>query len=370
MKNKHNFPHCFNVKSLTNTYSAPYRSAIHLYPIPFHLFAIPIHCQVTIANNNLDRGKRSTRRQKVRVVTEEKPKDIEVYEYRETSHKGSDNNPKHKKRGQTKTSVYNFRFESDDLNRTVPRQRENIFIRKPKVERVEGEAYELEDLANDDYFFEQLSKGQHASESGSESVEAINPKNAHENREVILLQIPADQKPAEKHRIRKRPKVYIKLAPIKEEDIYDDYGVMDIENASEEMQNSFEKEENIRAANLEVLKRSCGRTNCSSRKLKPKPKPSPQPKPQQRPILKLKPKQESVHVTEVLNVPPTHRQRSKSKRFERIVQTSKLDNPDELHDEIDKIFETKDKNYGKRGHDNSHWELRIVPKRYDDYTDV
>lgn len=295
------------------------------------------------------------------MVTEEKPKDIEVYEYRETSHKGSDN-PKHRKRGQKKTSVYNFRFESDDdMNRTSPMHRENIFIRKPKVEHVEGEAYELEDLANDDYFFEQLSKGQHYSESDSESIEAVSPKKSHENRKVILLQIPHDQK-TEKHRLRNRPKVYIKLAPIKDEDTYDDYGVMDIENASEEMQNSFEKEENIRAGNLKVVKGSCGRTNCNPRKLKPKPKPSPKPK--------LKPKQESVHVTEVLNVPPVHRQRSKSKSFERIVQTSKLNTPDELHHEIDKIFETKDKNYEKRGHDNSHWELKIVPMRYDDYTDV
>lgn len=305
------------------------------------------------------------------MVTEEKPKDIEVYEYRETSHKGSDN-PKHRKRGQTKTSVYNFRFESDDMNRTSPRQRENIFIRKPKVKYVPGEAYELEDLANDDYFFEQLSKGQDSSESVSESMEEISPKDSHENREVILLQIPADQK-TEKHRIRKRPKVYIKLAPIKQEDTYDDYGVMDLENASEEMQNSFEKEENIRAKNLKVVKRPCGRTNCNiNRNIKPKlkPKPTPKPKAKPKPILKLKPKQQSVHVTEVVNVPPVHRQRSKSKSFERIVQTSKLDNPDELHDEIDKIFETKDKHYEKRGHDNSHWELKIVPKRYDDYTEV
>lgn len=299
------------------------------------------------------------------MITEEKPKDIEVYEYRETSHKGSDN-PKHRKRGQTKTSVYNFRFESDDMNRTSPRQRENIYIRKPKVKHVKGEAYELEDLANDDYFFEQLSKGQRSLDSDSESVE-----DSHENHEVILLQVPADQK-TEKHRIRKRPKVYIKLAPIIQEDTYDDYGIMDLENASEEMQNSFEKEENIRAENLKVVNRPCGRSlNCNiMRKLKPKPNASPKPKAKAKPILKLKPKQESVHVTEVVNVPPVHRQRSKSKRFEKIVQTSKLDTPDELHDEIDKIFGTKDKNYEKRGHDNSHWELKIVPKRYDDYTEV
>lgn len=314
----------------------------------------------------MERGKRSTRRQKVRVVTEEKPKDIEVYEYRETSHKGSEN-PKHRKRGQTKTSVYNFRFESDDMNRTSPKQRENIYIRKPKIAHVDGEAYELEDLANDDFFFEQLSKGQHSFESDSESAEEVSPKKSNEDREVILLQIPADQK-TEKHRIRKRPKVYIKLAPTKEEDTYDDYGVMDLENASEEMQNSFEKEENIRSENLKVMKRPCGRTNCNPRKLKPKQKPKPIPKQKSKPtLLKLKPKEESVHVTEVVNVAPVHRQKSKHKSFERIVQRSKLNTPDELHDEIDKIFETKDKNYERRGHENSHWELKIVPKRYDDY---
>lgn len=56
---------------------------------------------------------------------------------------------------------------------------------------------------------------------------------------------------------------------------------------------------------------------------------------------------------------PIHKQTS-----ERVTITKKLKTPDELHDAIDKIFQSKHENYNKKGHDKSHWELRIMPSRY------
>lgn len=51
-------------------------------------------------------------------------------------------------------------------------------------------------------------------------------------------------------------------------------------------------------------------------------------------------------------------------KFDQIKVTKKLNSAGELHAEIDKIFLKKNANYDKRGHQNSHWELRIVPIDY------
>lgn len=293
----------------------------------------------------MDRRKRSNRKVKNPPPTDQMAKDYHVYEYHESSRTKS-KKPKHKTRAGTRTTTHAWKYLSGDSNRTVPRQRENIFIRRPQVTHPEVMS-EIDDLANDDYFYEHLKNGQPPTESSAE-VEQIHPKQIPANREVVPVH---GQVNRGKQRYANRSKIRIKVAPVKDEDTYDDYGFMELDDANEEMQSSREDEEHVKTAQV-ILKKPCGRRNCNSKKRK----------------------QSVSHVTEILKIQPTqepieNRPKQKSKKSERLVVTKRLSTPEELHAEIDKIFESKKKNYDKHGHDKSHWELRIVPKRYEDYED-
>lgn len=80
------------------------------------------------------------------------------------------------------------------------------------------------------------------------------------------------------------------------------------------------------------------------------------------------------HFTEIVNIHPKKKSirpkkihTIKHKKTNRIVETRKFHEPEQLYAEIDKIFDQKQRNYAKRGHDKTHWELRILPRHYEDY---
>lgn len=142
------------------------------------------------------------------------------------------------------------------------------------------------------------------------------------------------------HRSRGRQKNKLRgqTVLVKDEDTYDDYGYMDLDDADEEMQMSYENDERDQHENVKSLRR--------------------------------KPKnqfQSHSHSYDILKTHSKGQPTRNGKHYERLMVTKKLNTPEELHEEIDKIFLTKDKNYEKSGHGNSHWELRIVPKRYEDF---
>lgn len=279
-----------------------------------------------------------TRRKRARNFEdgEKKSKGVKVYEYFESKRSKSKSPRNH---GETIT-VVKTRTVGD--TEKEPKHRSRLTHRRPRPHV--HEAAEVEDLANDQYFYEQLEKSKPTTESSTE-VEHVHDNRPNVNHEIIFH---GSGKKREKHR-QKLANVRDHGYPLKDVDVYGDYGEMVMPHRDVEMYETFEK--NTHEAHVHEPPRQI----LYDDRLRPKKR--------QRIYHNVKTTQpHGSHKNQNLLI--VHRP-AKNKKFERIMVTKKINTPDQLHDEINKIFETKNKYYDKRGHDKAHWELRIVPQRYE-----
>lgn len=217
-------------------------------------------------------------------------------------------------------------------------------------ETSDHEAAELDDLSNDQYFYDQLEKNKPTTES-SEEIEHVHvhdrPRH-NPNHDVVFYHGSRKGNKKEKHR---QKLANIQDQPVnKDEDTFDDYGEMVMPDKDVEMHDTFEKNTKESYVHGPVHKKR-RRPICSDHN----------------------PTSEMGNILHTTNSHslPYHNHKTvyepvRKRKFERIMVTKKLSSPDELHAEIDKIFQMKNKHYNKRGHDKSHWELRIVPQHYDE----
>lgn len=263
-----------------------------------------------------------------------------VYEYYESS---SSKTIKPKIRNGMSETLYRAKVKTKNIAQTVPRLRGRLNTR-PIIKRPEKENDEIEDLKNDQYFYHQLEKNKFTTES-SEEVEKVHPIRPNVNREVVFYHGNNGEKSSkQKHNANFKDDEY---------DDYEDYGDVDSENDDVEMYGNYRDEPSpLRGGQLGSLNRPNYRKDCNDSNQRHKCRFG---------VLNIRP-------------PPPGPARpiaisTKHKQSERITVMKRLQTPDELHAEIDKIIAKKTKNYDKRGHDKSHWELRIVPNRYEDYID-
>lgn len=294
-----------------------------------------------------------------------------------------------------------------------PKHREQltrIHIRPKPTD--EFDATEIEDLTNDQYFYDQLEKNKPSTESSAE-IEHFHEPQANPMYDVDLFHNSNGNK-REKNR-QKPIKVHGNLANLEQQpvliggikdddddDVYGDYGEMLMPDKDVEMHETFGK--NTKEAYMNTpVQYSYGETPHGKKRRKPncnksnhrhhprihKHRPTahkhhPTTNKQQvyyPPIITHLPTAQNGKnpiATSAHSVPPPNHHNHKmvtmipaprKKKFERIMVTKKLTSPDELHAEIDKIFEMKNKHYGRHGHGKSHWEFRIMPQRYDDEID-
>lgn len=217
----------------------------------------------------------------------------------------------------------------------------------------ENGASELEDLANDQFFYEQLERNKPSTESSAD-VEHVTTGPPKVNREVVFIhhKNANDGNRIDKHReklLDSFDEDKMILAAI-EADIYSDYGdmEMDMEKKDVEMYESADKntkESRIQSSTVQYTTK-------------------------REPLHK---KESTVQATIKPNAKLVEKARDQKRRrtiyihrpsenSDSILITKKLTTPDELHAEINKIFALKNKNYNKRGHDKTHWELRIIPQ--------
>lgn len=274
--------------------------------------------------------------------------DARVFEYYEASSSKASNPKQH---NGVVTHVFRSKLTKENRNQTTPRHR-----RKPSQhsenyqfadkDNNSKEAGEVDDLTNDQYFYDQLEKNKFTTES-SDEIESVGPTRSKVNRKVVYYQGGKDAKSGKQR--------YSESLTTLNDDLYDDYG--DIETAKyDEVEDMHERrpvEQSPLMDSIEQiddLKREKARCNSSCRRRQPH---------------RFLPKTRFSHK----RLPRPIRISTPHKKSEQITVTKKLNHPEELHEEIDKILLAKKQNYEKRGHDKSHWELRIVPSRYDDYID-
>lgn len=289
------------------------------------------------------------------------------------------------------SAVYTMRTESKLGKNGQPKRRERLTYltthKKPKSEEFEPSdhiASEVDDLANDDFFYEQLDKNKPTTESSVE-VEEVHEVQPHVNRDVVLIHGSKDKRRGKQH----QKMIHFNYESPKatqqpNDDIYDDYGEMEMKDADVEMHDTFEqntKEGHAQHANDGRLNKPLNfapvmhtydarphyipTQRPKSRKKNPprsnaRPRPTPSTN-QNRHIPTRKSKVNNLN-------PPTQKQ-----KYDQIKITKKLNSPDELHAEIDKIFQKKNANYNKRGHQNAHWELSIMPidyKTHEEFSDI
>lgn len=257
-----------------------------------------------------------------------------------------------------------------------PKYRGNlVYVRPP-----EHIASELEDLADDQYFYEQIEKNR-PSENDDEEEEHAHNRRPNVDREVAFLH------GSGKKRRKNRPQDHNGKIIVRDEDVYGDYGEMVLPHRDVEMHDTYERnthESGLHDPSSYTYEVDYGKP---SRKHRPKcnvdcalkknkltidasvynqPKKRPNARPNVRPL--ARPNARPNPLDQPHTYPGTvfvHRPKTK-KKFEKIMVTKKLEGPEELHAEIDKIFERKSKNYNKPGHGKHHWELRIIPQRYDE----
>lgn len=278
----------------------------------------------------------------------------------------------------------------------------------------EFDATEIEDLTNDQYFYDQLEKNKPSTESSAE-IEHLHEPQVNPMHDVDLFHNSNGNK-REKNR-QKPIKVHENLANLEEQpvliggikdddvDFYGDYGEMVMPDKDVEMHETFEK--NTKEAYMNTpVQYSYGeqphgkkrrKTNCNKPNHRHHPRtqkyrptthkhysPTNKHYPTQReqvyypPILTHLPTAQIGKIPIATNAhavpPPNHHnhktvtmiQSPRKKKFERIMVTKKLTSPEELHAEIDKIFKGKNKHYGRHGQGKSHWEVRIMPQHYDE----
>lgn len=277
---------------------------------------------------------------------------------------------------------------------------------------------EIDDLNDDDFFYEQLEKRKPPMES-SDEVEEVKDEQPNVNRDVVFVHGLNHNKRRGKQR-QKFAQISSDAAILADinDDTYDDYGEMELPDTDVEMHDTYEQNTkegqmmygpprpgfeqrpppyvspkwraknplNPALLNARPNGPMYGRPGPPPLSLRPGPAPintrpiplmnaplnaplNARPKPSinaPRPAAPINTRPAPLAFGSAQNNPkivpidrPVHKQ-----TFERITITKKLKTPDELHEEIDKIFQMKTENYNKKGHDKSHWELRIVPLRY------
>lgn len=277
---------------------------------------------------------------------EKKSKGVKVYEYYESKRTKS---KKPKNHGMT-TTVYTSQTVDDDEN--VPKHRERLTFRRlppPPPPPHSFEASEVEDLADDQYFYDQLEKTRPLTESSIE-VEHVYNERPHVNREVAFH---GSGMRRGKHRQKSANIRGHADVALEDVDVYGDYGEMVMPDRDVEMHETFEK--NTHESHVHQPSQYPYDNRMKSRK-RYRSNSNP---------LKHNAKLSQSHRTRKKQVFIVHKP-TNDKKFEKIMVTKKINTADQLHDEIDKIFETKNKYYDKRGHDKAHWELRIVPQRYEE----
>lgn len=288
--------------------------------------------------------------------------------------------------GEMTHAVYTMKTESKTGNngRGKPKRRQKVTYltsrRRPTpmsddFDASDHVASEVDDLANDEFFYEQLEKNRPTTES-SEEVEEVQEVRPHVNRDVVFVQ-------GKKNHMRGKQRQQITRLNIPnptftqvKDDTYNDYGEMEMPDADVEMHDTFEpntKEGYMQFPNVDVNQPPIRHTNVGQ----PQYVPHQRPKCKKKRPMTIRPAPSIIQRTQVRltgnkNKPTqtTHSDEpDDGQRFERIKIMKKLSTPEELHEEIDKIFQMKNANYDKRGHHKSHWELRIVPLGYKTHED-
>lgn len=300
---------------------------------------------------------------------EKKSKGVKVYEYYESKRTKSKKPSNH--HDMTRTV---FTSKTVTAKEKEPKHRERLTTyRKPRPH--EFEASEMDDLANDQYFYDQLEKNKPSTESNAD-VEHVYEKRPNPNREVVFYQGGNGRKRG-KH--RQKFNANIQTGHVVDEDIFGDYGEMVMPDRDVEMHDTYEK--NTKESHVHDPAQYSYDERVRQKKRHRRPS-----------CNNYNPMIEDgglIYGTNSHGLPHNHQslqnypnvqhpnsqhhktvivhQPVRKKKFERIMVTKKLTSPDELHAEIDKIFEMKNKHYDKRGHDKSHWELRIMPQRYEEH---
>lgn len=276
---------------------------------------------------------------------EKKSKGMKVYEYYESKRTRS-KKPSHH---DLTTTVYTTKTVNG--RDKEPKYREKLVYTEPD----EHKASELEDLANDQYFYEQLEKNRPPTESSVE-VEQVHELRPNVNRDVVFLQGSGKKRGRNRQKLAHIYKRPAHIGAIIDEDEYGDYGEMVFPHRDVEMHDTFEK--NTHESHVHAPAQYSHDGSTGLRKRRPKCNlctPSKQ-------SARLQYGNNSYNQQKSVYV---HRPKNK-KHFERIMVTKKLNGADELHAEIDKIFQMKNQNYNKPGHSKAHWELRIMPQRYEE----
>ncbi|XP_055300594.1 uncharacterized protein LOC129567565 [Sitodiplosis mosellana] len=281
------------------------------------------------------------------------------------------------------TTVYTS-SKTVTANDKDPKHRERLATyRKPRPHDFEAsdipEASEADDLANDQYFYDQLEKNKPPTEINAD-IEHVYEKRPNPNRDVVFYHGTNGGRRGKPR--QKQANIQIaNVESTRDGDIFNDYGEMVMPDRDVEMHDTSEK--NTKESHVH------GPAQYSyDAKMRPKKRRRPSCN-NSNPIMhsygtnshglpynhKLLPNDGAVQQQNLQNQNLKHHktvvvhQPVRKRKFERIMVTKKLSSPDELHAEIDKIFETKNKHYDKRGHDKSHWELRIVPHHYDEHAE-
>lgn len=276
-----------------------------------------------------------------------------------------------------------------------------------------GAASEVAALNDDNFFYEQLEKNKPTTESSDLVEQFKDDEQSHINREVDVVH----GKNGNKMRMAKRRQKYGKIsndaaafADING-DSYEDYGEMNMSDASDADVDTNDDAEEIDISKYGFVRPAAMNSPYNLGAARPGLMPFPQLAPLQaarfgmqnplmmnarlqnqmmfprrglvpmnlrpaalinpRPIPPMRPnKLGMIQVYPQKNRPkmvPIDRPVQKQ-TMEKITITKKLKTPEELHEEIDKIFEAKNENYNKKGHDKSHWELRIMPKTHEEFS--
>lgn len=352
-----------------------------------------------------------------------RPKGVKIYEHYESKRTKSRKPSIHNVTQEIRTETTNTKVQIGQ-----PKRRAKLSYdlthrnRKPEYDEIEigdDRTSEIEDLTDDDFFYAQLEKRKPTTESSDEVEQVKEEQPPHVNRDIVFVHGLNHDKRRGKQR-QKFAQINSDAAILADinEDTYDDYGEMEMPDTDVEMHDTYEpntKEGHMQQAVDSKYNYGPVRPSYEQRppyapvpkwrmktpvmlnarptgpmyarpvppmNLRPVPPMSARPAPTMngRPIpsmsarpsptisprpnngmLAYGPPKNSQKIIP-MDIPierPVHKQ-----TFERITITKKLKTPDELHEEIDKIFQMKTENYNKKGHDKSHWELRIVPLRY------
>lgn len=202
-----------------------------------------------------------------------------------------------------------------------------------------SEAEEIADLADDSFFFAQLKK--------------------NNRKRKLKKKIPIDEREVDKdiefyHGDNKNQQLKAYRDEIDEIESDDD---VYYDDSDDDSSGSVESEK----ADIELID-----DEYEEIKVKPKRRRRPKQKPKQLTKSMIY-EQQTTYRSPPYIVRDQIRPKSVHKRKKTVVEMKKFHQPEQLLVEIGKILDVKSRNYEKQGHDKTHWELRIVPRRYENY---